>query len=235
MAEIGRRWLTPDRLSIFFVIARRERDSLDHFLHIFRNMQPRAITLNPGFLCGDRDAFFHSRWIVGADLRPDAILQRGNDLAARGVVLGIGAEHDCDIQRQPNRISLNLHVTFLHDVEEPDLNFAREIGQLVNRKNSAIRTRQQAVMYGELARQFVPTTRRLDGIDVADQVGDGDIGRGQFLDVAVLGSQPGNRRGVSFFRHEFAAAPADRGIRIIVDLAARDVRHLRIKQVRQRP
>ena len=114
-------------------------------------MQPRAIALNPSFLRGDRDAFFHRRRIVGADLRPDAVLQRSNDLPARGVVLRVRTEHNRDIQRQPDRIPLNLHVAFLHDVKESDLNLAREIGQLVNRKNSAIGARQQAVMHGELA------------------------------------------------------------------------------------
>ncbi len=134
-----------------FVIARRKRDPLDHFLHIFRNMQPRAIALNPGFLRGDRDAFFHRRRIVGANLRPDTVLQRRNDLAARGVVLRVRTEHNRDIERQADRISLNLHVAFLHDVEESDLNLAREIRQLVNCKNSTIGARQQPIMHGEFA------------------------------------------------------------------------------------
>jgi hypothetical protein len=89
-------------------------------------------------------------------------------------------------------------------------------------------------VHGELARQFVPAARRLDGIDIADQVRDGDIGRGQLFDVAMLGRQPGNRGGVSFFGHQFAAAPADRSVGIIVNFAARDVRHLRIEQRGQR-
>src|SRR5258708_2145938 len=53
--------------------------------------------------------------------------------------------------------------------------------------------------------------------------------------VAVLGRQPGNRCGVSFFRDQLAAAAANRGIRIIVDLAAPDIRHLGIKECGQRP
>ena len=171
---------------------------------------------------------------MGANLRSDAILQRRDDFAARRVVLGIRAEYDRDIQRQADRISLNLHVAFLHDVEQSDLNFAGEIGQLVDRENSAIGAGQQSVVHGEFARQFVPAARRLDGIDVADQVRDRDVGRGQLFHVAVLGREPGNRRGVSFFRHQFAAAAADRSVGIVVDLAARDVGHLRIKQRGQR-
>src|SRR5882762_8508596 len=76
----------------------------------------------------------------------------------------------------------------------------------------------------------MPTTGRLDWINISNQIRYGDIRRGQLLYVAVLGRQPGNRRGVSFFRQEFATVPADRSIRIIVDLAPRDVWHLRIKQ-----
>ncbi len=195
----------------------------------------RSFAVEIGFLHGNLDAFFHRRWIVRSNLRPDAILQRRNDLPARGVVFRVRAEHQRDIQRQPDGISLNLHVAFLHDVEESNLNLARQIGQLVNRKNSAIGARQQPIMHRELAGQFMPAARRLDGIDIADQVRDGDIRRGQLLHVAMLGREPGNRRGVSFFSNQFAAAPADRHIRVIVDLATRDVRHLRIKQTGQRP
>src|ERR1017187_9230976 len=51
----------------------------------------------------------------------------------------------------------------------------------------------------------------------------------------MLGREPGNRRGVSFFSNQLAASPADRHIRVIVDLATGDVRHLRIKQSSQSP
>src|SRR5208282_836572 len=85
IAEIGSRWLTPERLSTF--LSSRAANAI------------RSITSCTYF--------------------------------------GICAEHNRDIQRQPNRISLNLHVAFLHDVEQSNLNLARQIRQLVNRKNSA--------------------------------------------------------------------------------------------------
>ena len=190
-------------------------------------MQTRAAIsrCDPGFLRGDRNAFFDRRRIVRANLRSDAVFQRRDDLAARRVVLGIRAEDDRHIERQPDRIALNLHVAFLHDVEQADLNLAREIGQFVDGEDAAIGARQQSVVHGELARQFVAAARRLDGIDVADQVGNGDVGRGQLFHVAMLGRQPGDRRRVSFFRDQLAAAPADRRIRIVVNLASRDVGH----------
>ena len=166
--------------------------------------------------------------------RPDAVFQRRDDFAARGVVLGIGAEHDRDVERQADRVSLNLHVAFLHDVEQADLNLAREVGQFVDGEDSAIGARQQAVVHGEFAGEFVPSARGFDGIDVADQVGDRHVGRGQFFHVAMVGREPGNRRGVPFFGNQLAAAAADRSVGIVVNLAARDVRHLRIEQRRQR-
>jgi hypothetical protein len=43
--------------------------------------------------------------------------------------------------RQTHGITLNLHVAFLHDVEECDLNLAGEIGQFVDGEDAAIRAR----------------------------------------------------------------------------------------------
>ncbi len=40
-----------------------------------------------------------------------------------------------------------------------------------------------------LAGEIMPATGGLDGIDVADQVGDGHIGSRQLLYVAVMGRQ----------------------------------------------
>ena len=37
--------------------------------------------------------------------------------------------------------------------------------------------------------ELVPAARGLDGIDVADQVGDGHVRRGQLLHVAMLAAQ----------------------------------------------
>jgi hypothetical protein len=36
--------------------------------------------------------------VVGADLAADAVFERGDDLAARGVVLGVGGEDDGDVE-----------------------------------------------------------------------------------------------------------------------------------------
>ena len=85
-------------------------------------------------------------------------------------------------------------------------------------------------MNGEFAREFVAAARRFDGIDVADQVGDGYIGCGEFFDIAILGSEVGNGRLVAETRDLVAAAPADGSVRVVVNLAAGEVGHVRIEQ-----
>jgi len=102
-------------------------------------------------------------------------------LAARGVVLRVGAEDERDVELQAHGITLNLHIAFLHDVEEGDLNFAGEVGQLVHGEDAAIGARQQAIVHGELVREIGAGARGLDGIEIADEIGDSDIGRGEFF------------------------------------------------------
>ena len=88
---------------------------------------------------------------MGANLRADAVFERRDDFAARRVVLGVGAEDQRHVERQAHRVAFDLHVAFLHDVEERDLDFAGEVGQLVDGEDAAIGARQQAVVHGELA------------------------------------------------------------------------------------
>ena len=75
---------------------------------------------------------------MGANLAPDAVFERSNDLAARRVIFRICAEHNRHIERQADGIALNLHVAFLHDVEQADLNLAGEIGQFVDGEDAAV-------------------------------------------------------------------------------------------------
>ncbi len=53
-------------------------------------------------------------------------------------------------------------------------------------EDAAVGPRQQAEVHGELVGEQVAAARRLDRVDVADQVGDGDVGRGELLDVALV-------------------------------------------------
>ena len=196
-------------------------------------MHRLAVAAGPGFLRGDGDAFIDGGGIVGANLGADAVFERRDDFAAGGVVLGIGAEDDGDVERQADGIALNLHVAFLHDVEQADLNFSREVGKFVDGEDAAIGAGQQAVVNGELARQFVAAAGGFDGIDVADQVGDGDVRRGEFFHVAVVGREIRNGSGVAEARDFFAAAAADGRVGIVANLAAGQIRHVRIEQRRQ--
>ena len=180
------------------------------------------------------DAFFHRGGIVRANFRADAVFQRRDDFAARGVVFRVGAEDQGHVERQADGISLNLNIAFLHDVEQAHLNFSREVRQFVDGENAAIGARQQPVVHGEFAAEFVSAACRLDGIDIADQVGNRDIGRRQFFHVALLGRQVCNRSIVAQFRDLLPAAAANRRVRIVMDFAAGDVGRLRIEQCGQR-
>ena len=147
-------------------------------------MRRRAI--EPGLLRGDRHRMMAGGRIVRADLRADAVLQRRDDLAARGVVLGVGAEDEQHVERQPHRIALNLDVALLQDVEQADLNLAGQVGQLVDREDAAVGARQQPVVHRQLVGELQPAARRLDRIEIADHVGDRDVGRRELLDIARL-------------------------------------------------
>ena len=165
-----------------------------------------------------------------ADLGADAVLERRDDLAARRVVLGVGREHQRHVQVQPHRVSFDLDVSFLHDVEESHLNLAREIRQLVDGEDAAIRPRQESEVHRQLVGQEMPPTRRLDRIDVADDVGNGDIGRRELFHEPELARQPRDRRTVAVLRNDLAAVLGDRIERIVVDLAAGDDGNLLVEQ-----
>ena len=138
--------------------------------------------------------------IVRADFAADAVLERRDDLAARGVVFRVGGEHQQQVERQADRIALNLHVAFLHDVEQPDLDLAGQVGQFVDGEDAAVGARQQAVVHGQFVGDVLPAARRLDRVDIADHVGDGDVGRGQLLDVAMIAVEPGDGGLVALLR-----------------------------------
>ena len=70
----------------------------------------------------------------------------------------------------------------------------------------------------------------LDRIDLADQVGDGDIRRGQLLAVAVFACEPGDRSVIALLGDDVAAGCGDRVEWILGDLAAGEDRRLLIEQ-----
>jgi len=102
-----------------------------------------GIAAHPGFLRRDGHSFFEADGIMGANLGADAVFQRRDDFSARGVILGIGGENEENIERKAQGIALNLNVAFLHDVEEADLNFSGEVGELIDGKDAAIGAREE--------------------------------------------------------------------------------------------
>src|SRR5206468_13090306 len=102
---------------------------------------------------------------MGADLAADAVFEWGDDLAAGGVVLWVGGEDDGDVEGEADGITLNLHVALLHDVEESDLDFAGEVGDLVDREDAAIGAGEQTVVHGKFGAQVLIGAGGFDRVD----------------------------------------------------------------------
>ena len=233
--EIGSRWLTPERLSIFLSSRAAKAIRSITSCTYFGKVQLVAVALVQASCAVIAMPSSTVAGIVRANLRSNAVFQRRDDFAARGVILRIGAEHQRHIERQPDGISLNLHVAFLHDVEQSHLNFAREVGQFVDGEDAAVGARQQAIVHRQFAAKFVAAARRFDGIDVADQVGNRHIGCRQLFHVAFFRREIRNRRlRRPAARSSSRQRPADRRVRIVVNFASGDIWHLRIEQRGQR-
>jgi len=181
----------------------------------------------------DLHLFADAQRIVRTNLRAEAVLERRDDAAARGVVLGVGAGDHEEVEGQAHAIPADLHVLLFHDVEQSDLNAFREVGQLVDAEDAAIRARHEAVVDGQLVRE-VATLGDLDGVHLADEVGDRDVRRGQLFAVAAVAVYPLHPDAVAVLGDQVEAAPTDRRVRVIVDLAACDPWHVRVEQGNQR-
>ena len=82
------------------------------------------------------------------------VLERGDDRSSVGVVLGVGCEHELNVQGQPHLETPNLNVPFLKNVEERDLNARLQIRQFIDRKNAAVTARNKAKMKAPLRRNL---------------------------------------------------------------------------------
>ena len=120
-----------------------------------------------------------------ADDRADPVLERRDDPAAVGVVLGIGREDHAEVEVEADRVAADLDVALLEHVEQADLDLGSEVGQLVDAEDAAVGARNQAEVHGQLARE-IAALGVLDHVDLADQVGDRHVGRGQLLVIALL-------------------------------------------------
>ncbi len=156
-------------------------------------------------------------------------------LTAGGVVLGVRREDECHVEVEPHRVAFDLDVALLHDVEESDLDLAREIGQLVDGEHPAIGPRQQAEVHRQLVREQVPAARRLDRVHVPDDVGDRHVRRGELLHVARVARQPRNRRVVAPLGEQLAAELRNGVERVVVHLAPRQDGDLLVEQQHEVP
>ncbi len=128
--------------------------------------------------------------VVGADLGAEAVLERGDDPAPVGVVLGVGRGDQHDVEGQADLVAPDLDVALLEHVEQADLDALGQVGQLVDGEDAPVGAGHQAVVQGQLVGQ-VAALGHLDGVDLADQVGDRRVGRGQLLAEAVVAVHPG--------------------------------------------
>src|SRR5215469_8904606 len=161
------------------VFAGLEGDLLDDFAKILRDLDFDAgVAGGPGLLGSDGDAFVDRRGIVGANFRADAVFQRRDDFPARSVVFGICGKDDKHVEREAERVALNLDVALLHDVEQTDLNFSSKVGKFVDGEDAAIGAGQEAVVNGEFVGEVAGAAGGANGVDVAYDVGHRYIRRG---------------------------------------------------------
>ncbi len=183
-----------------------------------------------GLLLDDGDLGLDIEWVVRADLAAEAILQRGDEPTAIGVVLGVGRGDQDDIERQPDLVTTDLHIAFFEHVEQTDLDALGEIGQLVHREDAAVGPRDEAVVQGEFVGQIAPLGD-LDRVDLADEVGDRGVGRGQLLAESVIAVDPRDRRVVAVLGDQLAGVARDGVVRVVVDLGTGDDRHPLVEEI----
>ena len=174
-----------------------------------------------GLELGDAQLGGGVRRVVGADLRAEAVLQRGDDPTAVGVVLGVGRGHQHDVERQPHPVAADLHVALLQHVEQADLDALGEVGQLVDGEDAAVEPGHEAVVDGQLVGQ-VPALGHPDGVDLADEVGDRGVGGGELLAVALAAVDPGDRQVLARLGEQVLGEAGDRMERVVVDLGVGD-------------
>src|SRR6185369_7115269 len=86
-------------------------------------------------------------------------------------------------------------------------------------------------MNRQLVAQQMTTFRGFDRIDVADNVGNCDIGRREFFDKPRIAANPIDRRHIAMLVEHAAAVSGDWTKRIVVDFGAGDDRDALVEQI----
>ena len=142
-AAIANRALTPARWSTDADAAQRPGEPGQHLQQVLGHVGHER-----GLLGDDRHLLGHLGRVVGPDLGPEPVLERGDDPAAVGVVLGVGAGHQQQVQRQPQAVAAHLDVALLEHVEHRDLDPLGEVRQLVDAEDAAVGARDEPVVHG---------------------------------------------------------------------------------------
>ncbi len=167
--------------------------------------------------------------VVRADLGAEPVLERRDDPSAVGVVLGVRARHEQEVERQAQRVAADLDVALLEHVEQRHLDPLGEVGELVDREDAAVRPRHEAVVHGLRVAERA-TLGDLHRVDVADEVADARVRRRELLAVPLAAVQPADRGRVPVLGHE-APGPHRHGfVRVLVELAALDHRRPLVEQ-----
>src|SRR4029079_8518373 len=114
-----------------------------------------------------------------------------------------GAGREYQVDRQAPLVAADLHVALLEHVEQTHLDALGEVGQLVDREDRPVGAGHDDLVYGELVGQVAPLGN-LDGVDLADQVGDRRVGGGQLLAEATIPVHPFDRRLVTALGQQHA-------------------------------
>jgi hypothetical protein len=89
-------------------------------------------------------------------------------------------------------------------------------------------------VHGELAAEVLIAACGLDGVDVAYEVGYGDVGGGEFFDEAVVGGKPRYRRVFPEAGDEVAGELGDGGVGVVAGFSTGYVRHCGVEQCGER-
>jgi hypothetical protein len=131
-------------------------------------------------------------------------------------------------------VAPDLHVTLFEDVEQADLDALGEVGQFVDGEDAAVDPRDEAVVEGQLVAE-VAAFGDLDRVDLADEVGDGGVGRGQLLAVALRAVGPVDRHGVAQLFEAVEGVARDGVVGVVVDFGAGHDGHPLVEQADQGP